>query len=360
MQHKSELIKLKKLISNNVYDLLKESNAIIAGGAITSLFCNREVNDVDVYFRSVSDFQLLIELLEHEYEYSLFGHNITNKSVLFRDNGTGQDVQVIVYKFFPTVEDIFNDFDFTCNMGAFEFSTEQFVFHDDFMKHNSQKYLEFNEKTAYPIISAIRVQKYTDKGYKISKPQFLKIMLTVAGVGIDSWEKLKDHVGGMYGLNLDKIFPESEEFSLDKAISILHEIEASAVDYPENNFTFDKLYDISALYGKEKDDRIVSDNIFFKNVERTNQEGIYQSSYDNNFKYVVGEFVNGGKRGVYACYGHDVLSAIYNENDCILELECKDIPPEHQLYKSQYQLMGDVKVVNAYTKSEFIRKFKRG
>lgn len=47
--------KLKAHLGDNLYSTLKDYNCIIAGGMITSLFCNREINDVDVYFRNTKD-----------------------------------------------------------------------------------------------------------------------------------------------------------------------------------------------------------------------------------------------------------------------------------------------------------------
>ena len=39
----------------DLYRLLEDTNAIVAGGAITSIFSNKEINDVDVYFRKIED-----------------------------------------------------------------------------------------------------------------------------------------------------------------------------------------------------------------------------------------------------------------------------------------------------------------
>ena len=43
-----EKFKLLNLLDDDLQESLKEFNAIIAGGAITSIFCNREVSDIDV------------------------------------------------------------------------------------------------------------------------------------------------------------------------------------------------------------------------------------------------------------------------------------------------------------------------
>lgn len=48
MQYQNELRKLQKLVSKDVWELFEKHDVIIAGGAITSVFCNREVNDLDV------------------------------------------------------------------------------------------------------------------------------------------------------------------------------------------------------------------------------------------------------------------------------------------------------------------------
>lgn len=48
----SEKRKLLENIPEDIYEILKEQQCFVAGGAITSLFTNRKINDIDVYFRS--------------------------------------------------------------------------------------------------------------------------------------------------------------------------------------------------------------------------------------------------------------------------------------------------------------------
>lgn len=50
--YKFEKNKLKAYLGDELYNLLKKYECFIAGGTVTSLFCNREINDVDIYFRS--------------------------------------------------------------------------------------------------------------------------------------------------------------------------------------------------------------------------------------------------------------------------------------------------------------------
>mgnify|MGYP000452806861 FL=1 len=104
---------------------------------------------------------------------------------------------------------------------------------NDFIKHNSQRILKFNHKTAFPLISALRVDKYKNKGYDISKAEFVKILLAVNKLNITTLEQLKDQIGGMYGADYDALFEgiTPENFSLD---SILEKI--SELTYEETYF----------------------------------------------------------------------------------------------------------------------------
>jgi hypothetical protein len=359
MKTSSELNKIKSLVSEDVWDIFRECNVIIAGGAITSTFSNKDVNDVDVYVRNKYDFAKFI-MAVYASNHALIPANMTNRSILFRDKATQQDVQLIVYKYFPTVDDIFNDYDFTINMGALECNDDKFTFHDDFFKHNAQRYLQFHTGTAYPLISALRVQKYIDRGYTISKSQMLRLLLTISQLSIATWDQLKDEIGGMYGLNMDDVFPENEEFSLDKAISVLDEIVSDSkfktvFSTIEKSEIFDKFfpeYNYDGIYAKDK---------FFKNVA-VMPDGRIVSKYNTNFEYKVGGMVDGGERGIYCYRGSEVLSGMYNDysgGHIILELEQENPDNEAQYSSSdsKYQLFGNVKVIAKYTNIEFMDKF---
>lgn len=282
---------------------------------------------------------------------------MTNRSIMFKDRKTQQDVQLIIYKFFPTIKDIFNDYDFTVNMGALDCKTETLELHENFLKHNSQKYLHFHTGTAYPIISALRVQKYVDKGYTISKSQMLRLLITISQLNIDSWETLKDNIGGMYGLNMDEVFPETEEFSIEKAISVLDEI-MSDTKFRHYYESIEQEDIIKEYFTKYDDSRLYCGAKFFKNAKLKDDKLV--SYYDEKFEYKVGESVNGGLRGIYCFKSYDVIGGdYYNKDDCvILELEPNVEGKIITMYNEKYQLMSDVKVIAQYTKTEFLRKYK--
>lgn len=215
---------------------LRFEDAFVAGGAVTSVFTGAKINDVDVYFKSRRAFELGVY---QAYEDGLWCVAASKRAVTFADR-SGNIAQLMHFDFFPSAESIFAAFDFTVCMGAldldagtdtkwngirFETIGEEhpesgFIFHPDFLKHNSQRFLKFNAGTRYPLASATRVLKYQQRGYTIGKGDMMKIALAVRGVRIESWEDLKDQIGGAYG---DKVVLGNEDtpFSLDAAITAL-------------------------------------------------------------------------------------------------------------------------------------------
>ncbi len=189
--------------------------AFAAGGAVTSVFTNSDIKDVDVYFKTREAFE---NAVAGAYDDGYWCVASSKRAVTFSDNG--RIVQFMHFDFFPTAEDIFKAFDYTVVMGAYDYDSGEFVLHDDFMKHNAQRFLRFNKGTRFPLASLTRVLKYQQRGYTIGKGDMLKIALACRGVKIESWDDLKDQIGGAYGEKV-VLGKEHEEFSLDAAIDAL-------------------------------------------------------------------------------------------------------------------------------------------
>lgn len=321
MKYEFEKKKLISMINKTTYELMQQYNAVIAGGTITSLFTRKEVNDFDIYFHTKKD---MAGFVEEAIEHGDWIVAYTNKAVLFSINN--QEYQAITFKEFSTIEELFETFDFTVCMGAFDCSKEEFVLHEDFMQHNAQKILKFNQKTAFPIISALRVDKYKKKGYYISKMDFVSIVLACMNLKLDSVEELKEHMGGMYGYNLDKVIDNDEDFDIVSIIEKLSSIEVSDeyFNMPKakesfdlelipleimgvENLTFvkddDEFYAVSPkgmLLPFEKEPtrfkEVLSAEDYFKDFKcykfvRQQEDGRLFSYHDKNFEYVVGEQV---------------------------------------------------------------------
>lgn len=354
--------KLYSLLGDNLIDLLKHHKAYVAGGTITSLFSNREIKDVDIYFR---DEESAINFLVDIWDEQRWIVSHTKKATLMLYGDT--EIQLIHFNYFKSPEDIFETFDFTACMGCFDFATEEFILHPDFLKHNSQRIIKFNSNTSFPIVSLLRVQKYEEKGFKISKPELIRIILTCMNLDISTYEELKEHLGGLYGINYDKLFEdvEDEEFDLQTAIDRIANITLSeeyfkapvSVEFEDVEELIDNIstLPIKCLHINEKLHRIswtgllqdikempenhnlldtdtyFKENKFYKFVKK-NDEGRYFSFYDKDFEYVIGEEAVANTNKSNSSYGdhagklhlnekRDINSSTYRNSDRAVLIE---------------------------------------
>jgi hypothetical protein len=245
---------------------------------------NQFDDDEDKDFMDIGSFQLVYT-------------NCSKKSILFSKDGL--KVQLIYFQFFNSTEEIFKTFDFTACMGAYNCATEEFELHPDFLKDVAQRRLVVNPNTAFPIISLLRVDKYKQKGYEISRKDFVNLCLATNRLDLGSWEKVSDAIGGMYGYNHNDIFDTTKPYSIDEVINQLTVLESRMESTDTiSGLEFDALVEhIEANLGiAEKKDP----TIFYKKVIKTSVEGVYESYYHSHFKYPNGQIINGGDYGIWA------------------------------------------------------------
>lgn len=216
-------------LSDHLQDILRKHKCIIAGGSVTSAFTQTAINDIDVYFRSKESLiEALKEMEKVGNDIFSFGHEyiikyVSEKAVLFIDLDTRQDVQFIYQDFYDSPSAVFHNFDFTVNMGAIalgdNIEDDVLYMNEDFVKHNLQRKLVLNKNTLYPVISALRVNKYKAKDYEMSGIEYLKLMLCISALELNTWEDFKEQLGGVYGLQNDYVLEGL--FSIDFALEML-------------------------------------------------------------------------------------------------------------------------------------------
>lgn len=234
------------------FDIFGLNDCFIAGGAILSTATKTKINDYDIYPKSKKGFEDAIEALMSENGCYLI--NASNRALTFKSNNYNNDngeriiVQVMSFDIFPTAESIFEYFDFTVCMGAYDCDSKSYVFHEDFYPDIASKTLRFNHKTKYPLNSLIRVSKYQTKGYYISKLESAKVALAVAKTGLpNSWSELENQLGGTYG-NTIKLATEDLEFTYENAIDILSNTVFEFIDYDNEKYSGVKCQDILNCY----------------------------------------------------------------------------------------------------------------
>ena len=237
---------LQKLIGKELWNLLTKANVILAGGSLTSLITKTEINDFDIYFRNKKDIMFVLRHIFGNYNDDAYNYKINDNDILFLGNHyeaislTSKSItfsinniqlQLIHFDYFNSPKEIFNSFDFYCNMIAYDFKTGKFSSDENFFSSVASREIEFNHKTKFPINSLIRTRKYIERGYSLSTKQYLKIALAISELNIKSWNELKEQICGIYGIT-DKIKIPDKEFSTENCIDF---IENSEIKEPELN-----------------------------------------------------------------------------------------------------------------------------
>lgn len=200
--------------------------AFIAGGALTSAFTGRDIKDVDLYFKDLQAFKAAIEMA---YDDGLWCVSATDRAVTFVQGKS--IIQLMHFDFFPTAEAVFDAFDFTVCMAAYDLDSKEFLFHESFMKHAAQRFLRFHSGTRYPFGSLLRVLKYQERGYSIGKADLLRIALCCHRTKISSWDELAAAIGGQYGEKIQ--LDASQPFSIEAALEVIQNTDFSVPSTPE-------------------------------------------------------------------------------------------------------------------------------
>lgn len=203
------------------YAPIKLAGSMIAGGALTSVFTNQPINDIDLYFKTRQAFE---EAVRNLYDDGFWCVDMSDRAITFVEGPA--IVQLMHFDFFPTAQDVFNTFDFTCCMAALDRDGDAFVFDDRFFQHCSQRFLSFHPGTRYPFASLLRVLKYQGRGYTIGKGDLLKILLACHRTPVKSWDDLKSQIGGSYGHHVS--LKADTPFSIEAAIEAIGDISFQA------------------------------------------------------------------------------------------------------------------------------------
>lgn len=188
-------------IHSDVLNILINNNAIIAGGALTSIVLDEKINDFDIWFSNEEDYnKTIIEMsnLHKSIFYELesrgigYGDNFGKHTTINATTFTIKDKKYQIINpskySFGGVNEIINQFDFTCVMCGVDLKKKQMVYDKRFFYDVKCKQININKGLKAPASLINRIVKYTKKGYKISKDSqrdALKILSKVTESEID-------------------------------------------------------------------------------------------------------------------------------------------------------------------------------
>lgn len=226
-------MKTEKILPKNPspFDI---NGCYIAGGSILSIVTEKEINDFDIYPKSKKDFEnILVDLIEKESCYII---NISERAVTLKSRkhknylNEEHTAQVVFFNFYNNPEELFENFDFTVCMAAFDCDSLEYHFHPNFYQDVASKTLRFNENALFPINSLLRVKKYSEKGYELGKICTIKLAFSLMNKGLPkSWKEMEDEVGGLYGNKIINFDIDNIDFSYDNLIKFLDEIDEGKI-----------------------------------------------------------------------------------------------------------------------------------
>jgi hypothetical protein len=202
MYNKQQYLLLSNLKESKLHDLLVETHALIAGGAIRAVFAREFISDYDVYFKRQSDLDFFVGRIE-DLDFNLMFYSDTAKS--YKKDDVKIQVILIPELLLEDPKDIIKQFDYTVCMGAYDFDTSTFVLDDNFLEHIARKELYYNVNGKYPLSSLFRLKKYFKKDYRISGVEIIKLGLAINNLHMKDYRDLKVQLQGIDTLFLQEL-----------------------------------------------------------------------------------------------------------------------------------------------------------
>ena len=165
----------------------------LAGGAALSMVIHTKPNDYDVFFKNKTVMEAWIKWA---YTHSTI-LSVSDRSIYCVHNG--YHVNLITMRTYEKADDLFEDFDFTVCMFAWDRSANVLRYGKTAYADLEQRKLVFNTKTRFPFNSLTRVLKYAKKGFSISNSEMYKVAIAAYLVEIASDDDVIAQLGGFYG-----------------------------------------------------------------------------------------------------------------------------------------------------------------
>jgi len=349
MNFSNEKKRIKDALKSNddLINVFKKANAMLAGGAMTSIYRNKPIADFDLYFRSKSDIADVIDYLQ---ERRFVCMAKSDRSALFLKENIY--INVIYFKYFNNLSEVFELFDFTCCMCGYDFKTDTIESHPSFYRDTLLGNIVYSAKSKYPLAALLRVQKYINKGFNVSKKEMIRMILHCQKTPVESMDDVADQVGSLYGTNVKEAIGKIEPFSIDAVIERLSEIEDTNFEPEEKKVLqidwdvelFKDLYYIldagphhclcrAGRIQKKATNQEITDFCHksyrlkfpfyvYKHVKDAGSNKLC-SYFNPTFRYVVGQEVSSKDPGIYTYLPENLRNGMYKPRGNAVAIEIR-------------------------------------
>jgi hypothetical protein len=293
---------IRQLISKipaTVCKQLTNHEAFIAGGAIERLANNEKINDLDIYFRSATQAYKFLYAISG-LDYKCVSH--TKRSLVYKSKTDSDTIlNVIIFRFFNSAEEVLSYFDYECCKAAYDFKIQQLIVSPMFWPSLQLRQLIYTS-SLYPIGALIRLQKYVQRGYKPDYASILRLYKDLKALKTEDPEILEDQIGGLYGCTLDL-----KNLTIDQIIekiedTVIFEKRGEYVEVDLDN-VFPELFEkrLLTLRSNEKyiveifkDDRTMDTVYSVDGAEPKLSSEAYNSLLNLEFPIILGKWVKYG------------------------------------------------------------------
>lgn len=258
--------------------LIHGDEVVVAGGSIVSLLTDEEVNDYDVYIKSVDTLQLLAEYYANKWNKSGKGKEVIvsrvddkvlcyidsegvagdkedevvepeklvetavakadedveapeYRPIYFTDNAISLSGGIqIILRFTGEPEEILSNFDYVHCMNFYEHKGRKLTLKEEAVTSILTKELIY-KGSKYPLCSLFRMRKYIERGYHVNAGQILKMTMQLNELDLKDISVLKEQLIGVdttYMIMLvdavEKSIEEGTEVTTEHVINLIDTI----------------------------------------------------------------------------------------------------------------------------------------
>lgn len=212
-----EVIQEKKKQFDGILNEMKGLGMVLCGGAITSLFSNQHVSDLDFYVKNSSKIGEANAFLNRWFNSSKPFISINAISYRRKSPRSKKIYQAqLITRFTGSCHKIFENFDFTVCMGAFDFELDTFAFGERFHQDLAARRLVYGGASRYPICAMYRTRKYQKKGFTLPGSTVMHIALSIVRLEIKTYKDLKEQLQGIDTLYLQGLLNNKNPEFQDK------------------------------------------------------------------------------------------------------------------------------------------------
>lgn len=161
---------LENIVSVVYRNTTEKSGPWIVGGCARQVLLGEDnFNDIDVWFKDIYQFEQLKQRLSDEFGYEMYEHYVSDNAITYHVGDF--KVQLIRRAWYPSLQAVFDSFDFTCCQLALDDNLTAYGPGEDDAR-NLRLRVNHLDKNAF----LSRYAKYVGYGYSMDPSEFLKII----------------------------------------------------------------------------------------------------------------------------------------------------------------------------------------